>query len=86
MMVTGAMKDAVVEYFDNEDQLGRDVDVSEIQDVLRALEGAPKEEEAIFDLARDVTIALMQDGVIVAYGIKDHPTDMRFRLAPREEA
>jgi hypothetical protein len=85
-MVTGAMKDAVVEYFDNEDQLGRDVDVSEIQDVLRALEGVPKEEEAIFDLARDVTIALMQDGVIVAYGIKDHPTDMRFRLVPREEA
>lgn len=85
-MITDAMKDAVVEYFDNEDQLGRDVDVSEVQDVLRALEGAPKEEEAIFDLARDVVIALMEDGVIVAYGLKNHPTDMRFRLAPREEA
>ena len=82
-MVTETQKAAVTEYFDNEEQLGRWVESSEVEDVLRELDGAPKDEEALFLQARDVLLALMEDGVIACYGKRDHPTHMLFKMADR---
>lgn len=65
----------VTEFIDDQDNAGNMVEPDEVLDLLRTIEGHPKDEDELKQLAYLALSKLMEDRVIVAYGADGYMAD-----------
>ncbi len=63
-------RDAIVEYIDNEDQLGRLCEPDELVDVLREFEDHPRDDQELHALVISIVNDLLDDRVVEGHGME----------------